>query len=142
MQAPHHAVAGPYLCQQGLRVWVCGLLAMHDAPSSTTHAYIQHVSHGCVCVLYPTYTARTSQFATILQTCSTMCVLRPDLRCPHVFLQSLRPKPSEEQRKQLEECFELMDADGSGAIDADELGAAFKVWQLSWGGTMLAAVLW
>lgn len=42
-------------------------------------------------------------------------------------MQSLRPKLSEEQRKQLEECFELMDADGSGAIDADELGAAFKV---------------
>jgi hypothetical protein len=44
-----------------------------------------------------------------------------------LVLQSLRPKLSEEQRKQLEECFELMDADGSGAIDADELGAAFKV---------------
>lgn len=41
--------------------------------------------------------------------------------------QALRPKLSEEQKAQLEECFELMDADGSGAIDADELGAAFKV---------------
>lgn len=40
---------------------------------------------------------------------------------------SLRPKLSEEQKKQLEECYELMDADGSGAIDADELGAAFKL---------------
>lgn len=41
--------------------------------------------------------------------------------------QSLRPKLSDEQRQQLEQCFELMDADGSGAIDADEMGAAFKV---------------
>lgn len=41
--------------------------------------------------------------------------------------QALRPKLSEEQQHQLEECFELMDADGSGAIDADELSAAFKV---------------
>lgn len=39
----------------------------------------------------------------------------------------MRPKLSEEQKKQLAECFELMDADGSGAIDAQELGAAFKV---------------
>lgn len=51
---------------------------------------------------------------------------RAELYCA-VVLQSLRPKLSDEQRKQLEECFELMDADGSGAIDADELGAAFKV---------------
>lgn len=43
------------------------------------------------------------------------------------YLQALRPRLNEEQKAQLEECFELMDADGSGAIDADELGAAFKV---------------
>ena len=42
-------------------------------------------------------------------------------------LQSIRPKLSGEQRQQLQECFELMDQDGSGAIDADELGAAFKL---------------
>jgi Ca2+-binding EF-hand superfamily protein len=42
-------------------------------------------------------------------------------------MQALRPKLNDEQKQQLEECFELMDADGSGAIDADELGAAFKV---------------
>jgi hypothetical protein len=30
-------------------------------------------------------------------------------------------------RKQLEECFHLMDQDGSGSIDVDELGAAFKL---------------
>jgi hypothetical protein len=41
--------------------------------------------------------------------------------------QALRPKLSEEQKEQLLECFDLMDADGSGAIDADEMGAAFKV---------------
>ncbi len=48
------------------------------------------------------------------------------------MLQSLKPKLTDAQRKQLGECFELMDADGSGAIDADELGAAFKVraWQM------------
>jgi Ca2+-binding EF-hand superfamily protein len=45
-------------------------------------------------------------------------------------LQALRPKLNDEQKQQLEECFELMDADGSGAIDANELGAAFKVRQL------------
>lgn len=42
-------------------------------------------------------------------------------------MQALRPRLNDEQKAQLEECFELMDADGSGAIDADELGAAFKV---------------
>lgn len=41
--------------------------------------------------------------------------------------QALRPKLTEEQKEQLLECFDLMDADGSGAIDADEMGAAFKV---------------
>jgi len=41
--------------------------------------------------------------------------------------QALRPKLTAEQKDQLMECFELMDADGSGAIDADEMGAAFKV---------------
>jgi Ca2+-binding EF-hand superfamily protein len=42
-------------------------------------------------------------------------------------LQVLKPKLTEEQKKQLMECFELMDADGSGAIDSQELGNAFKV---------------
>jgi hypothetical protein len=41
--------------------------------------------------------------------------------------QVLRPKLSEEQKQQLKECFGLMDADGSGAIDAEELDKAFKV---------------
>jgi hypothetical protein len=54
--------------------------------------------------------------------CSHASVLRLLL-----LLQALRPKLNDEQKQQLEECFELMDADGSGAIDADELGAAFKV---------------
>lgn len=40
---------------------------------------------------------------------------------------AIRPKLTDEQKKQLHECFELMDADGSGAIDAEELGAAFKL---------------
>lgn len=38
-----------------------------------------------------------------------------------------KPKLSSEMRQQLEECFELMDTDGSGAVDVDELDAAFKV---------------
>lgn len=47
-------------------------------------------------------------------------------------MQLLPPKLNDEQRQQLEECFGLMDADGSGAIDADELGAAFKVGANDW----------
>jgi len=43
----------------------------------------------------------------------------PDLHLL-LLLQALRPKLTEEQQQQLAECFELMDADGSGAIDADE----------------------
>lgn len=39
----------------------------------------------------------------------------------------IKPKLSDEQKQQLKECFELMDQDGSGAIDAEELGAAFKL---------------
>ncbi|GAX82317.1 hypothetical protein CEUSTIGMA_g9746.t1 [Chlamydomonas eustigma] len=39
----------------------------------------------------------------------------------------VRPKLPKEQLKQLEECFHLMDQDGSGSIDVDELGAAFKL---------------
>ena len=38
----------------------------------------------------------------------------------------MRPKLTAEQTEQLAQCFDLMDADGSGAIDAEELGAAFK----------------
>ena len=40
-------------------------------------------------------------------------------------------------RQQLTECFGLMDADGSGSIDVDELGAAFKLlgeWKSQRGG--------
>ena len=39
----------------------------------------------------------------------------------------MRPKLTDAQKQQLHECFQLMDADGSGAIDAEELGNAFKV---------------
>ena len=39
----------------------------------------------------------------------------------------VRPKLTKTQLEQLTECFGLMDADGSGAIDADELGAALKL---------------
>eukprot|EP00210_Caulerpa_lentillifera_P000835 g808.t1 len=39
----------------------------------------------------------------------------------------VHPPLSSASKRQLKECFELMDADGSGAIDAEELHAAFKV---------------
>mmetsp|Transcript_31529 Transcript_31529/g.102733 ORF Transcript_31529/g.102733 Transcript_31529/m.102733 type:complete len:556 (-) Transcript_31529:2236-3903(-) len=40
---------------------------------------------------------------------------------------ALRPELSREQRVELRDCFSLIDTDGSGAIDADELQEAFKV---------------
>mmetsp|Transcript_21994 Transcript_21994/g.48014 ORF Transcript_21994/g.48014 Transcript_21994/m.48014 type:complete len:464 (+) Transcript_21994:254-1645(+) len=40
---------------------------------------------------------------------------------------AVKPKLSKEQLDQLKECFNLMDQDGSGAIDVEELGAAFKL---------------
>ncbi|MEW5312235.1 MAG: hypothetical protein WDW38_003882 [Sanguina aurantia] len=39
----------------------------------------------------------------------------------------VRPRLTDAQKVQLAECFELMDQDGSGAIDKDELGAAFRL---------------
>lgn len=42
-------------------------------------------------------------------------------------LQTCRPKLSDEQKAQLRTCFDLMDADGSGAIDAEELSEAFEL---------------
>eukprot|EP00798_Chlamydomonas_sp_ICE-L_P009038 gene9038-16160_t len=39
----------------------------------------------------------------------------------------VRPKLTETQKQELQQCFKLMDEDGSGAIDAEELGAAFKL---------------
>jgi Ca2+-binding EF-hand superfamily protein len=42
-------------------------------------------------------------------------------------MQTTRPKLTDEQKMQLKTCFELMDADGSGAIDADELQDAFQL---------------
>lgn len=40
---------------------------------------------------------------------------------------AVRPELTREQRDELKECFALIDTDGSGAIDADELQEAFKV---------------
>lgn len=51
----------------------------------------------------------------------------PCAPCAPCTPQALRPKLTQGQKEQLMECFDLMDADGSGAIDADEMGAAFKV---------------
>ncbi|KAL3159434.1 hypothetical protein ABBQ38_009861 [Trebouxia sp. C0009 RCD-2024] len=39
----------------------------------------------------------------------------------------LKPKLSAEQGRQLQQCFRLMDADGSGAIGPDELSSAFEL---------------
>ncbi|KAK9847549.1 hypothetical protein WJX84_004965 [Apatococcus fuscideae] len=39
----------------------------------------------------------------------------------------VKPKLTKQQRRDLRMCFELMDEDGSGRIDAEELGAAFKL---------------
>ncbi|KAK9811815.1 hypothetical protein WJX72_010716 [[Myrmecia] bisecta] len=40
---------------------------------------------------------------------------------------TMKPKLSEQQKRQLKMCFSMMDEDGSGAIDAGELGNAFKL---------------
>ncbi|KAL4429344.1 hypothetical protein ABPG77_005118 [Micractinium sp. CCAP 211/92] len=40
---------------------------------------------------------------------------------------TVKPKLSESQKADARMCFKLMDADGSGAIDAEELGAAFRL---------------
>ena len=39
----------------------------------------------------------------------------------------VRPSLTKQERAQLAECFALMDGDGSGAIDVDELYRAFRV---------------
>ena len=40
---------------------------------------------------------------------------------------AVRPALTKQERAQLAECFALMDGDGSGAIDVDELYKAFRV---------------
>eukprot|EP00798_Chlamydomonas_sp_ICE-L_P031497 gene31497-6685_t len=37
---------------------------------------------------------------------------------------AVRPKLTESQKQELQHCFKLMDGDGSGAIDAEELASA------------------
>ena len=44
-----------------------------------------------------------------------------------VYVQAPKPKLTPEQRQQLEQCFRMMDADGSGSINAPELAKAFHV---------------
>jgi hypothetical protein len=70
---------------------------------------------------------QVNQESMVCCCCSFLAVLAAVVVAAAAAAQALRPKLSEEQQHQLEECFELMDADGSGAIDADELSAAFKV---------------
>ena len=57
-----------------------------------------------------------------------LCLRPQRLWCP---VQPMRPKLSDEQKAQLKTCFELMDADGSGAIDASELQDAFTLLSLN-----------
>eukprot|EP00195_Chlamydomonas_chlamydogama_P012417 CAMPEP_0202908874 /NCGR_PEP_ID=MMETSP1392-20130828/47499_1 /ASSEMBLY_ACC=CAM_ASM_000868 /TAXON_ID=225041 /ORGANISM="Chlamydomonas chlamydogama, Strain SAG 11-48b" /LENGTH=157 /DNA_ID=CAMNT_0049598399 /DNA_START=254 /DNA_END=724 /DNA_ORIENTATION=+ len=40
---------------------------------------------------------------------------------------AIRPKLTQQQKEELQQAFRLMDEDGSGAIDVDELGSAFKL---------------
>lgn len=40
---------------------------------------------------------------------------------------AVRPELSKQERAQLQECFALMDGDGSGSIDVEELHSAFKI---------------
>lgn len=42
-------------------------------------------------------------------------------------MQQVKLSLSEEQKHELQQCFRLMDSDGSGAIDAHELNNAFKL---------------
>ena len=42
-------------------------------------------------------------------------------------MQTCRPKLSDAQKKQLRTCFHLMDGDGSGSIDVEELQEAFEL---------------
>ncbi|GFR48180.1 hypothetical protein Agub_g10028, partial [Astrephomene gubernaculifera] len=53
----------------------------------------------------------------------------------------VKPKLTDDQKEQLKECFELMDQDGSGAIDAEELGAAFRLLGIRMKRAELAALL-
>ncbi len=41
--------------------------------------------------------------------------------------QAVKPRLSQQQMKDLRMCFALMDEDGSGSIDASEMGGAFKL---------------
>lgn len=41
--------------------------------------------------------------------------------------QQVKLSINEEQKHELQQCFRLMDSDGSGAIDAHELNNAFKL---------------
>ena len=43
---------------------------------------------------------------------------------------AIRPELTRSELDELEECFVMIDADGSGAIDVDELHKAFKMLQL------------
>ena len=43
---------------------------------------------------------------------------------------AIRPELTRAELDELEECFTMIDADGSGAIDVDELYKAFKMLQL------------
>ncbi|KDD71987.1 hypothetical protein H632_c4051p0, partial [Helicosporidium sp. ATCC 50920] len=54
---------------------------------------------------------------------------------------TVRPKLRSDQLRTLKQCFEMMDGDGSGAIDADELYEAFQLLGLSHTRRQVEAVL-
>jgi hypothetical protein len=124
-----HALAAA--CAEGLHMtWGCRDLQVRSAKLHSARLHATLLSHTA-----SEATTNTTTLHAMCQACPVYAVLCCAVLCCAVLRcavmccaeQSLRPKLSDEQKRQLEECYELMDADGSGAIDADELGAAFKV---------------
>jgi EF hand len=54
---------------------------------------------------------------------------------------AVRPALSKRERRELEECFSLMDADGSGAIDVEEMWEAFQLLGLKVSKQMVGEML-
>ena len=110
-----------------LQCGCAGVLCVTDWAQQCPHgdSLTPQSSSLCCCCCAPSCLRYRSN--SLSSTTSTQHIVGVLLLLLLLLPKSLRPKLSEEQKKQLEECYELMDADGSGAIDADELGAAFKV---------------
>ena len=48
-----------------------------------------------------------------------------------LLAKSVRPELTPEQHEEIKQCFELMDVDGSGTVDVDEVHAAMKLLSIS-----------